>query len=396
MPDDDAVRELLQRRLRDDAEYRLLGMRLRQSHSLELRALASLTRTQMEQELAEGMRSVLDPAERRRVVAGLSAFQGDRSRSTLLQAVRGDPSPDVRAAALEAVAGMLDSEELGVIARRALGDPNLTVRRTAVTLFEHLPAGEALPALLATVRADDDPSVLRHVAARAQEGWDSFLDLALGSGTSGREAVVVTQVARYINHPALQRLMVPLARSAEPAVREGLARLLAARTELATEELVQGLITDPVTPVRLAAAHAAAASGFEVPLAALADDPDPDVRRELAMLLRAVPGQGTLARLLADAEPRVRAAAAVTAISRGELTALPDDVAPGEAAGAVMDANHLVELREAARTSPDERHRLAAALLLALVRDQVAREVEESDPVPALRAAVHAMRERCR
>jgi hypothetical protein len=61
-----------------------------------------------------------------------------------------------------------------------------------------------------------------------------------------------------------------------------------------------------------------------------------------------------------------------------------------------MDANHLAELRESARTSPDERHRLAAALLLALVRDQVAREVEESDPVPALRAAVHAMRERCR
>jgi HEAT repeat protein len=396
MPDDDAVRELLQVRLRDDAEYRLLGMRLRQSHSLELRALASLTRTQMEQELAEGMRSVLDPAERRRVVAGLSAFQGDRSRSTLLQAVRGDPSPDVRAAALEAVAGMLDAEELGVIARRALGDPNLAVRRTAVTLFEHLPAGEALPALLATVRADDDPSVLRHVAARAQEGWDSFMDLALGSGASGREAVVVTQVARYIDHPALHRLMPPLARSAEPAVREGLARLLTARTELATEALVQGLISDPVTAVRLAAAHAAAAAGFEVPIAALADDPDADVRRELAMLLRAVPGQGTLARLLADTDPRVRAAAAVTAISRGELTALPEDVAPAEAAGAVMDANHLAELRSAARTSPDERHRLAAALLLALVRDQVAREVEESDPVPAVRAAVHAMRERCR
>jgi HEAT repeat protein len=291
---------------------------------------------------------------------------------------------------------MLDKEELGVIARRALGDPNLTVRRTAVRLFEHLPPGEALPALLATVRADDDPSVLRHVAARAQDGWDSFMDLALGSGVGGREAVVVTQVARYINHPGLQRLMAPLARSAEPEVREGLARLLAARTELSTEPLVQGLITDPVTPVRLAAAHAAAAAGFEVPLATLADDPDASVRRELAMLLRAVPGQGTLARLLADGEPRVRAAAAVTAISRGELAALPDDVAPAEAAGAVMDANHLAELRETARTSPDERHRQSAALLLALVRDQVAREVEESDPVPAIRSAVRAMRERCR
>ncbi len=396
MQDDAAVRAFLQARLRSDAEFRLLGMRLRQSHSLELRALASLTRTQMEEELTEGMRSVLDPAERRRVVAGLRAFQGDRSRSTLLQVVRGDPSPDVRAAALEAVAGMLDAEQLGVVARRALGDPSLAVRRTAVALFEHLPASDALPALLATVRADDDPSVLRHVAVQAQQGWDAFMDLALGSGSSGREAVVVTQVARYITHPALERLIVPLARSAEPAVREGLAKLIAVRTELATESVLQGLVADPVTSVRMAAAHAAAAGGFEVPLHSLADDPDAGVRRELAMLLRTVPGQGILPRLLGDPEPRVRAAAAVTGISRGELTMLPSDVAPAEAAGAVMDSNHLDELRETVRTSPDERHRQAAALLLVLVRDQVALEVEESDPVPAVRAAVRAMRERCR
>jgi hypothetical protein len=222
------------------------------------------------------------------------------------------------------------------------------------------------------------------------------VDLALGSGASGREAVVVTQVARYISHPGLARLVPSLARSAEPAVREGLARLLGARTDLASEEMIQGLITDPVVSVRLAAAHAAAASGFEVPLTALADDPDAGIRRELALLLRTVPGQGALERLRADADPRVRAAAAVTAISRGEITLLPDNVAPGEAAGAVMDANHLAELRQAARTSPDERHRQSAALLLALVRDQVAREVEESDPVPAVRNAVRAMRERCR
>ena len=396
MQDDAAVRELLQARLRDDAEYRLLGMKLRQSHSLELRALASPTRTEMERELTDGMRSVLDPAERRRVVTGLRAFQGDRSRSALLQVVRGDPSPDVRAAALDAVAGMLEPEQLGVIARRALGDPSLSVRRTAVALFEHLPPGDALPALLATVRADDDPSVLRQVAAQAQQGWDAFVDLALGSGASGREAVVVTQVARYISHPGLARLVPSLARSAEPAVREGLARLLGARTDLASEEMIQGLISDPVVSVRLAAAHAAAASGFEVPLTALADDPDAGIRRELALLLRTVPGQGALERLRADADPLVRAAAAVTAISRGEITLLPDNVAPGEAAGAVMDANHLAELRQAARTSPDERHRQSAALLLALVRDQVAREVEESDPVPAVRNAVRAMRERCR
>ena len=396
MQDDAAVRGHLQQRLRDDPEYRLLGRRLRQSHSLELRALASLSRSQMEQELTDGMRSTLDPAERRRVVTGLRAFQGDRSRSTLLQVVRGDPSPDVRAAALEAVSGMLDPEQLAITARRALGDPSLVVRRAAVGIFEHIPPGDALPALLATVRADDDPSVLRSVAAQAQQGWGAFMDLALGSGAGGREAVVVTQVARYIQHPDLPRLLPQLARSSEPAVRAGLARLLGDRPELATAPLIESLVADPVADVRIAAARAAAAAGFAVPLVSLADDPDAEVRRELAVLLRTVPDHGALAQLRRDTEPRVRAAAAVTAISRGDIAALPDDVPPAEAAGAVMDTSDLAELRQVARTSPDERHRLAAALLLALVRDQVAVEVEQGDPSPSVRAAVRALRERGR
>jgi HEAT repeat protein len=396
MPDESAVRELLQSRLRDDPDYHLVGEQLRQSHSLELRALASLTRTQMELELTSGMRSVLDPAERRRVVGALRAFQGDRSRSALLQVARGDPSPEVRATALEAAAPMLDDDQLGVVARRALGDPSLAVRRAAIALFERLSPDDALPALLATVRSDDDPSVLERVAHLAQQHWETFVDLALGGGAQGREALVITQVARYISHPGLAPLLPAFARSSEPDVREGLGRLLAARSELATEPMIQGLVADPVNAVRRAAAHAAAAAGFEQPLAALADDPDPELRRELAMLLRSVPGQGLLPRLLADPEPRVRAAAAVTAISRGELSVLPADVAPAEAAGAVMDANHLIELRQTARTSPDERHRQSAALLLALVRDQVAREVEEADPVPTVRTAVRTMRERVR
>jgi hypothetical protein len=47
----------------------------------------------------------------------------------------------------------------------------------------------------------------------------------------------------------------------------------------------------------------------------------------------------------------------------------------------------------AARTSPDERHRLAAALALGLVGDQVAREVAEADPVAGVRARVAALLE---
>jgi HEAT repeat protein len=396
MPDGDDVRQVLQERLRHDPEYRLLGRRLRQSHSLELRALASLSRDEMQQQLSEGVRSVLDPSERKRVVAGLRAFQGDRSRSALLQTLRSDPSPDVRAAAMAAVRDMLEPAELLVTARRALGDPSLVVRRAAVELFRDVPAPEALAALIATVRTDDDPSVLRSVAEQAEQAWDTFIDLALGSGAGGREAVVVTQVARHMTHPGVASLVPPLARSAEPEVRAGVAQLLVQRPELGTEPIIQQLILDPVPAVRLQAAHAAAMAGLGVQLGALADDPEPEVRRELAQLLRTVPDGGALARLLADSDARVRAAAAVSAISRGERTDLPGDVAAEDAAAAVMDANHLADLREIALTSPEERHRRSAALLLALVGDQVAARVAAGDPVATVRAAVTAMQDRIR
>jgi hypothetical protein len=146
-----------------------------------------------------------------------------------------------------------------------------------------------------------------------------------------------------------------------------------------------------VVGVRRQALHAAAAAGLHVPLAAMADDPDPGVRRELAMLLRTVPDGGTLARLAADTDPRVRAAAAVSGILRGELGGLPAGIAREEAAEAVFDAGDLADLRQAARTSPDERHRLAAALALGLVGDQVAQEVAEGDPVREVRERVAAM-----
>lgn len=396
LADGDAVREALQERLRHDPEYRLLGRRLRQSHSLELRALASLSRDEMQQQLAEGVTSVLDPAERKRVVAGLRAFQGERSRSALLQTLRSDPSPDVRAAAMAAVRDMLEPAELLVTARRALGDPSLVVRRAAVEFFRDVPAPEALSALIATVRAGEDPSVLKGVAEQAEQEWDTFVDLALGSGAGGREAVVVTQVALHMSHPGVASLVPPLARSAEPEVRSGVGQLLARRPELGTEPIIQQLLLDPVPSVRLQAAHAAAAAGLGVPLGALADDPEPEVRRELAQLLRTVPDGGSLGRLLSDSDQRVRAAAAVTAISRGERTDLPGDVSAEDAAAAVLDANHLVDLREIALTSPEERHRCSAALLLALVGDQVAARVAAGDPVASVRAAVAAMQDRVR
>ena len=58
MVDEDPVREFLRDRLQTIRGYRLMRDRLRESRQIELRALASLNRDQMEASLVEGMRGV--------------------------------------------------------------------------------------------------------------------------------------------------------------------------------------------------------------------------------------------------------------------------------------------------------------------------------------------------
>jgi Vesicle coat complex, various subunits len=132
------------------------------------------------------MRSILDAGERIRLISGLRALQGEQSRGALLQVIRGDPSPEVRTAALTAVGSLLDGEELLAVARRALGDPSLLVRRAAVGLFARIPPERGLPSLLETLRAGDDPAVLASVAELAEAAFHTFEDLAVACRSRAR------------------------------------------------------------------------------------------------------------------------------------------------------------------------------------------------------------------
>ena len=178
----------------------------------------------MEATLAEGMRGVLSAEQRVRLVAGLKAFQGERSRSALLQVVRGDPEPHGAGRRARAVGGMLDAEELFLTATRALADPHRDVRHAAIGLFRRVAPEKALPALIRQLKGDDDPVTLQAVAEQAEADFDAFVDLALGVALDGQEAIMVARVARYMHHPGLARVLGVIARSETPEVREAVAR----------------------------------------------------------------------------------------------------------------------------------------------------------------------------
>lgn len=394
MADADTVRPLLRERVASDPVYGLLAGRLSEVRRLELRALAH-GEDEAEaagQTLAAGMRTAFDPAERIRIVSGLRALQGERARGALLQVARSDPAAEVRAAALGAAGAMLEGDDLADVAARSVADPHPLVRRAAVALFQRVAPERALPMLLRHLRVDDDdPVVLATVGALADSAFPAFMDLALALDVDGTECRLAARVARFIHHPQLAGLLPPMARSRLPEAREEVARLWTYRPELADLPALEALAADPVAAVRAAAATAWSAVGQLARLGDMAADPDPSVRYAVVVAMQGAPAAPALDRLATDPDERVRAAVAAARLLRGEATGLPPDTAPVAVAEAILAMAQVEDLRRVARTEPNPRHRLAAALALSLVGDPVAAQVSRMDPSPEIREQVARM-----
>jgi HEAT repeat protein len=393
MPDQTEVRGLVRERLRNDPGFRLLRSRLSPSRRLELRALGTPDDQEAQASLAQGLRSMLDAGERVRLIGSLRAFQGDQSRAALLRIVREDPTPEARAAALTAVGDLLDTEELLNVGARSLGDPSVLVRRTAVSLFAMVTPARAMARLIQLLRTDDDPAVLAAAAGLADEHFSVFARAALALPSDSERAVLVIRMARHIAHPDLPSLLPSFSRSSSPEVRAAVVDLWRIRPDIADGASLEALTVDPEISVRRAAAGAALAAERYDFLANMAQDPDDSIRREVARILgRATPlknaGLTTLDRLAYDPDMTVRAAAYVARLVQGIPLPFPPGLDTQVAAQAVQEGADLPGLRQAARSAASEERRLAAALALALLQDEVAHEVARTDPVPSIRHRV--------
>lgn len=388
-----SVRERLRIALSRDPWYRLLGRKIARVRRLELRALAAETPGAAQLALGDTMQRTVDPGERVRLVAGLRAFQGEQSLSTLHRIVREDPHPEVRAAALAAMAEQLDTEELLASGTRALGDPSLVVRRAAIGLFSRVAPERLFPRLIRSLQPEDDAALLAAAAELAEAHFPHFRAAVNAMPLDRRQLGLVLQIARFIHHPELAGLLAPLAGSSWAEVREGVAELWRRRPETIDSEALERLVMDPVLSVRLSAAGAAAADRRYDLLRRMVLDPVAGVRRQVAVALGKAapvlpPGMAVLERLAADPEMPVRAAAYAARLAQGAPVPLPPGLEPQVAAEAVRDTLDLASLRVSARTTRSEDARLAAGLALALLQDEVAREIARTDPIPAIRHRV--------
>jgi hypothetical protein len=92
--------------------------------------------------------------------------------------------------------------------------------------------------------------------------------------------------------------------------------------------------------------------------------------------------------LATDIAMPVRAAVFAARLLQGMPLSPPPGIDLQEAAIALREHGDLAALRTVAKTAPEENRRLAAALALALLQDQVAHEVARTDPFPSIRHRV--------
>jgi hypothetical protein len=264
------------------------------------------------------------------------------------------------------------------------------VRQAAVGLFTRVDAAQALPKLIQGLLPNEDPAVLTAVARFAEERFDQFSSAVRALPEDSERAVLALNVARHTVHPGLGDLVVHFARSGSPEVRAGVAELWQDRPDMADPVSLGALTQDPDPWIRRCSAGAALAADHYDLLDSLSRDPDPSVRREVALVLGRMapvrePGIPILDRLAGDREMLVRAAAYVSRLLQGTALPLPPELDSQVAAEAVRESADLSSLRQTARTSSSEERRLAAATALALLQDDVAKEVARTDPAPAVR-----------
>jgi HEAT repeat protein len=393
MPDEGAAREMLRDRLRTDPWYRLLARRLSRVRAVELRSLAAPETSQSQSLLSHGLKSTLETGDRVQMIGSLRAFQGEQGLTTMLQVLRDDPSPEVRTAALRAVGELLDTEELIALGSRSLSDPSLLVRTAAVDFFSRVPPEQAFPRLIRSIRPDEDPAVLAAVGDLASRELPAFREAVATMPLEPGRAILVVRIARFVHHPEVAEVLERFSQSSWPEVRESVAETGRQRPDALGAETLGRLILDPTISVRHAAAGAAAAAERFDLLEKMTHDPHVAVRRQVGIALGrsapvAQPGLLILDRLSSDPEMAVRAAAHVARLLQGTPVPLPPGIDPDTAADAVRESADLAGLRETARSTIGEDRRLAAALALALLQDDVAREVARTDPVPAIRHRV--------
>jgi HEAT repeat protein len=203
-----------------------------------------------------------------------------------------DPSPQVRAAALAILGGLLKGEPLVASITQAAQDPSDRVRSQVIPTLDRLSpkelegAREQLIPLLDSSQEEIRRPVADLLARLYYHDWQVLADQLLGAEKRSRVLGLIETLGR-MSHSQISPLLVQFMKHSDPAVRGASAQAAAQSGALAKQEWISCL-DDSQEAVRLAAIQGLGKQLDDEVLEIFAQhlkDPSPKVRGQIATLL---------------------------------------------------------------------------------------------------------------
>lgn len=407
-----ALEELAEPKLRTRVEalLRTEGPEVRTAFRENLRLSGAREHGLSEGELAARYARIISQGQtvgdRARAVTALKALGASEHRLILLNALRTDPSPEVRALAVEALSSELRFEEVVKGLVEALRDPAIIVqRRSAAALAEAADPRHNEALLKAFLLQDPElDEALVETLARANGGrlLLGFLDTLMGHS----EASILSGGARVLGRlqdPRGMKLLASWLRGPESTLRASAARALGYVATLDAREALLGAVADPTPSVRVAVAGALGMLGGDTisGLTQLCSDPSVSVRLAVAEIVAT--GRSShlleLARQLAqDPDVLVRSAALLAVLASADsegpasfvalVSGQPEEV-KRELCRTHSDHPALVHTRRLVCEDRRPQVRAAGLHALALLMDRTLEPLMSgfTDPSPEVRIA---------
>jgi HEAT repeat protein len=374
------AREVFVRDSPDFLVAKVVEESLRQN-MMEARLFLGGSRFALEKDLVQQAREALTAGERVRALEICKVVATGQSYTAVMAILKNDPSPDVRASALDLLLAIRRDSEVARVIGSALMDPYPDIRVKAAWILGEMEFPEAMEALVHSLDTPDralreavTSSLSRHMGRDPKRVEELMGEIP---STKTRKLGMVWLLGKTRRGGAM-RLLLRYLEDEEGDVRAAAVGALAKYRMGIVSRFLRASLSDPNGRVRAAAVNALSrlrAPEWEKVMEKMLADPDSFVRQRAAVALFRMGTRTARLRIQSiDDEPEeLRPVWAASGLLLGDLA--PSDVlAYPVSASFLRELFPLEEAESAVRESPDPKRRITAfRVLQVLSRDSAER-----------------------
>jgi HEAT repeat protein len=368
---------------------------------VETRLFLGGSRFALEKELVQRAREALTAAERVRALEICKVVATGQSYTAALVIVKNDPSPEVRAKALELLVTIRRDSEVARVVGTALLDPYPDIRVKAAWILGEMEFPEALEALVHSLDTPErelrevvTTSLSRHIGRNPKQAEELMVGIP---ATKTRKLGMIWLLGKTRRGGAM-KLLLRYLEDEEGEVRAAAVGALAKYRLGIVARFLRASLSDPNGRVRAAAVNALSrlrSQEWEGVMERMLMDPDSFVRRRAAVALYRMEGKTVRERIRAIAEEPedLRPVWAAAGLIYGDLTPSSVSAYP-DSANFLHELYPLEEANSAIRESLDPKCRLTAFRIQQVLSPDAAMEaarVLEKDPDDNIRKEAMAV-----